>query len=154
MKSSAHVLSEPFSESMAFIIQDLFLTNGVHYIQVPHVHTGRRIMYTFLRHFSPYKKSACLSVQCSIPVSSYYATDIYDALLRGGYLNSSENGYNLDGFFYDQCHYDFMWIEKSWQSANSSLAVDGSHVIDAFEHMIIAQQLEKSIPIIIVHYGE
>lgn len=154
MKSSAHVFSEPLSESMAFTIQDLFLTNGVHYIQVPHVHAGRRIIYAFLRHFSPYKKSACLTAQRDISITGNYATDIYDILLRGGYLNSSESGYNLDGFFYDQCHYDFMWIEKSWCSTNSSLIVDGSHIVDAFEHMVIAQQFGNSIPIIVVHYSE
>lgn len=149
MKNSAYKITEPLSEATLFVIQDMFLTNGVHHIEMPNIDKGRTILYSFLRFFSPYKNSACFTLNSFF--LEPYVTNIYGCLKKDGYLNSENKEYDLERFFYDQCHFDFIWIEKEIEIKNKHKV--GTQLIDSFEHMVLSRELGSRIPVLIVHYA-
>lgn len=145
MRNSAYIIKEPLSEATMLYLYELLLTNGVHYIQMQGRGKGRNIFYFFLNSFFVYKKTGCLTLNDFM--LSPRVSNIYTHLADAGYLNSNETGgYDLDGFFHDQCHFDFLLIEKDIRSADT-------HLLDNFENMIISYQLGRTIPIFIVHYA-
>ena len=84
------------TEQQILELQDLFLTPGIHYINVATVKNGRSLIYTFLNALRCYNAPACLTNN-AMPLKK----EIH-------LLNTHSN---LDHFFIEESGFDFMWIE-------------------------------------------
>ena len=108
--NQCRTIFDSLTEQEILRVQELFLTNGIHELEVLDVSTGREIITTFLHSLNWYHSAACLSVQELPPHSSI--TDIYRLLLCQDYLG--DNGFEkLDVFFSEDFYFDFLWIEKT-----------------------------------------
>lgn len=153
MRNSVHLLKESFSESTLFSFQDMMLAKGIHYCHAASLWVAREMLYSFLRLSFPYKNVGYMGV---IPANfTECAQDIYGQLIDGGFCDNTQrvsksccNGardrHALDSFIYDQCLYDFIWIEKNIDAHN--------FLVESFEHMVITHNLENSIPIVTLYY--
>jgi hypothetical protein len=145
MKASVHIINKaPLSEAAILSLHNLLLTNGIHYIQMPDVQTGRFFLYTFLRLFLPYKNSGCLTFN-TMPLEPY-VTALHSCFEE----NDDDVGVKKElfgekDFFYNICHFDFIWIEKDTQFAHG-------RIIAIVENMFIEHQLETRIPVLIIDY--
>ena len=135
-------VSEPLSEFDILDLQDKFLTNGFHYINVSTISFGRSLVSRFLKSLHCYNDNAVLSL--ATPVIDENVTDIYYELIQGGFISfSSEN--DLDEFFVNQFYYDFMWIEAC------NHLVDSAWFTDFFGKMV-SYKLDQHIPVLILSY--
>lgn len=146
MSDSVHRLDNktPLSEATVISLCDTVLSNGIHSINMPDVQTGRIFLYSFLRLLLPYKNSACLTFNTIVlepPV-----TNLHALMVQNGYVDSKNDLYNMEDFFYDICHFDFIWIEKDALYTRSKEAL-------LFEKTLIKHQLEIKIPIFILQYA-
>jgi hypothetical protein len=105
---TAYFLSEPFSENDVLYLQKIFLTPGVHEINVDNVVRVRNMMDKVLDSLQYHHKAACVSLQ-NMPLADN-VTDIVKVLLTDDYLVSMDS---LTLFFLDHFYFDFLWIEES-----------------------------------------
>jgi len=135
----------PYSEHDIMEIQDAFLTNGYHAIQVENVVQGRLLLNTFLRALNCYRDLAVLTLVDTIPAhNDLHVYDIYKELVCDGYLPLF-NDEQIDTFFLDSFYFDFMWIEATQEL----LAADW---FTEFEQKLIDLKIDQHIPIIFVSY--
>lgn len=141
MQDARHVRA-PFSDGDILELQDLFLSNGVHYIKVDDVRSGRALINLFLRSLNYYHNVACLSTS-SEPLDSS-VIDLYAELMVGGYLDEGATR-QLEEFFLDRFDHDFMWMEASRS------VVESDWMAEVFRQMKNFK-LEQLLPILIVSY--
>lgn len=155
MRNSVHLLKESFLEPTLLSFQDMMLTKGAHYFHATSLEVAREWFYSFLRLSFPYKHAGCITAH-GLTLDGR-VEDIYQTIIANGYCDNEKRSseqcckgvgktHTLDTFFYDQCHYDFLWIEKN--------IYDNNCLIESFEGAINAHCLENSIPIVIVYYRE
>ncbi len=135
--SKSTIIQESLTESTILELQDIFLTNGFHQINVSSIEQGRSLLYTFLDSLGIYQDVACLTA-IGTPLRPDI-TDISSDLFDSGCLDSSEN--YLEEFFIEQWYYDFMWIE-----ATSDLLA--TPWVDEIKSKIINLKIDRQIPII------
>ncbi len=136
-------IEEPLSESDILYLQDAFLTNGFHHIQVKNIAAGRSIIRTFLGSLATYHDIACLTATNSIENGVF---DIGTALHAGGYVDPLGER-ELEEFFIEEFYFDFMWIEASRELLASSWFVD-------FERKLEDFKVTCHIPMIVISYQE
>jgi len=146
MRDSVHRLDNktPLSEATVISLCDMALSKGIHYINMPDVQTGRTFLYSFLRLLLPYKNSACLTFNTILLEPP--ATHLHALMVQNGYVDTKHDLYNMEDFFYDICHFDFIWIEKDSLYTRSKEAL-------LFEKTLIKHQLEIKIPVFILQYA-
>lgn len=133
-------VQEPLTETDILSLQDKFLTNGFHHIQVQKLEIGRSLIETFLDSMHLYKDIACLTLEhepLQPPIS-----DIYYELVTSEYIKT-----NLEQFFIDQFYYEFVWIEATAQLLKTEWYQE-------FEHFIIDYKIDQHIPIMVISYQE
>lgn len=120
-------------------LNNLLLTPGFHTILVNDVATGRTLLDTFLLTLNCYYQVGCLSTHAAPWPAGI--DNIYDQLVSGGYLKDKD----LEQYFMDSFHSDFIWIEEQPSLTNY-------HWFDLFKQKIIELHLDQEIPIISLVY--
>lgn len=143
IQNAQHV-KEPFSDTDILNLQDAFLCNGIHYIKVDDVVSGRAIVELFLQSLNYYKNTGCLTVN-SGPLKNS-VSDLYSELLLGGHLDTTVS-YELEEFFLEQFYYEFIWIEATPQLIQSGWAL-------AFFKQMTQFKLDHLIPILVISYKQ
>lgn len=140
----ARYVRAPFSDSDILELQDLFLSNGVHYIKVDDVQSGRLLIKLFLKSLNFYHNVACLSTS-SEPLDSS-VLDLYGELMVGGYFDEGAVA-QLEEFFLEHFDHDFLWLEASEHALESAWMNDVFKQVKNFK-------LEQLLPILVVSYQE
>lgn len=124
-------------------LQEKFLSNGIHHIQVPTINDGRAFIFTFLNSLSSFLHAvACVTTNDnSLPEN---IINIHTQLSESENFNVSNTDY-MQSFFFEQSYCDFIWIE-----ATSSL-VTNEWYLD-FEKNLLDLKINKNIPILVVTY--
>lgn len=95
------------SEHEILELQDLFLTPGFNYLELPSSEAGRELVTSFLNSLQHYSQIACLTTRPeALPQAT---TSLHDEMAFSGALALSHS--RLDAFLLEQFHYDFLWIE-------------------------------------------
>lgn len=136
ISSAARLIKKPFSESDVLYLQDLFLTPGVHQINVDSVAKGRAIISDVLDSLHYHQKAGCLSLNDTALEDG--VCDIVKTLIKDDYLVNSDN---LTLFFLDRFYFDFLWIEESTNLVDSIW-------YEQFKQHLVDFNFNKSIPII------
>jgi len=141
IQQAQHVC-EPFSDTDILDLQDAFLNNGLHYIKVNDINSGRALIRLFLNSLNFYHNVAAVTVD-SKPLDES-ATDLYSDLMLGGYLEKDAR-YKLEEFFLEQFYHDFVWVEAAEELLSNSWATE-------FFRQMTHFKLDQLIPILIVSY--
>ena len=129
------------SEQMIIELQDIFLTPGIHIIDVESLQEGRSLIQKFLNALRCYQTIGCLTQhESSLPHTVF---DIHNYLLMYGFLEG-KNSNELEQFFTQDFNFDFIWIEKK-ADGNTEWA-------DYFEQRIVRYEIDQSIPVILILY--
>jgi len=137
------LINQPLTDTDIFTLQDAFLDNGFHYIQVKDVDAGRALIETFLYSLGTYHFIGCLTVAQQALNSTI--TDVQLELF-GAHTYGKRCG-DLEEFFIEQFYYDFLWIEACHE-------LQATAWYDAFKQKIVELNLNQHIPIIILSYEE
>ncbi|MGE0206673.1 MAG: hypothetical protein AB7R69_02375 [Candidatus Babeliales bacterium] len=136
----SRIIPHTFTEQDIIALHDDFLTHGFHYLKVPDVRTGRRMMETFLYSLKNYYLDvACLSME-ELPLPAAVA-DIYETLEWYGYIRHA----CLESFFLEQWYFDFIWIEATENLLRSPWFCNFSQLLEEF-------LINDEIPIFIISY--
>lgn len=120
-------------------LNDLLLTPGFHTVLVNDIATGRILLDTFLLTLNCYYQVGCLSIN---PKPWPAGIDnIYQQLLNGDYLKTKD----LEQYFMDSFHADFIWIEEQPALTNMPW-------FELFKQKIIELHLDHELPIISLVY--
>jgi len=141
IEQAQHV-KEPFSDSDILNLQDAFLNNGLHYIQVDDVQTGRGLINLFLSSLNFYHNIAALTVSTDSLANG--TADLYAQLILGNHLNQNLP-HELEDFFLEKFYHDFLWIEATKKLVDSFWAEELFKKITEFK-------LDQLIPILVVSY--
>ena len=139
---NARHVQMPFSDSDILDLQDAFLNNGLHYIKVDDLKSGRSLIRLFLGSLNVYHNTASLTI---LPEPLDPAvTDLYVELLMGGTLDARAS-HKLEEFFLERFYHDFLWIEIT------DALIKNSWVTEFFKR-ITDFRLDQLIPILVVSY--
>ena len=97
---------ESLTEYEILSLQDAFLVNGLHSINVPNLVVGRILIQNFLNSLPMYTHNACLTLNTTDLPS--HISDIYAALYNEGLQEQV-----IEEFFINEFYFDFVWIEMS-----------------------------------------
>jgi len=143
IQKSKHVRG-PLSEHDILDLQDKFLNNGFHYINVSDLQFGRSLVFQFLKSLKHCHENAILTVSMSLLDAPI--TDVYYELIQGGYLDKSQHK-DLDEFFIDQFYYDFLVIEACHELVDS-------YWFSEFFNRLINFKIDQNIPVLVVSYSK
>lgn len=125
------------SELQILELQEVFLTNGFHYIAVPTIQEGRSLVYTFLEALRCFQTVGCIT-QNKIGLEQG-VFDIVSYLDFCGF-NDISNIAERELYFNEVFDFDFVWIE----SHNK----DQWHLY--FEQKIQELGIDQQIPVIVL----
>lgn len=116
------------TEQQILQLQDLFLSNGIHYIMVPSLKEGRALMYRFLDALRCHQSAACFT---------------FNATLAKRYvdLRKQMRKKNWDSYLCEDFKGDFIWIEQDLLNLQESLQ---------FEKKLCDLGFDQCMPIIIL----
>lgn len=137
--SISRVLQDPFSESDALYLQDIFLTPGVHHVYVDSTSKARSVISKVLKSLQYHQKAAYLSLQNLDLLDDM--CDIMRLLIADDYLVNHES---LILFFLEDFYFDFLLIEETQELVESIW-------YEQFKQYLVDFNFHKSIPIIKVH---
>ena len=104
------------SELQILELQDVFLTNGFHYITVPTIQEGRSLVYTFLDALRCFQAVGCITKNKIGLEKGIF--DIVSYLDFCGFNDVSNNA-ERELYFIEDFDFDFVWIESDkkdqWQ---------------------------------------
>lgn len=126
---------------MIIELQDIFLTPGIHVIDVESLQEGREIILKFLHALRCYEAIGCVTQRDQGLSADIF--DIHHYLLMYGFLEGKNNN-ELEHFFTQDFNFDFLWIEKNANELNGWS--------DYFEQRIARYGIEQYIPIILLVY--
>lgn len=127
---------------MIIELQDIFLTPGIHVIDVEFLQEGRDIIQKFLSALRCYQAVGCLTQHGQELTRDIF--DIHHYLLMYGFLEG-KNGNDLEQFFTQDFNFDFIWIEKKNNETS-----DWCHY---FEQRIARYDIRSRVPIILLLYN-
>jgi len=130
----AKFFKTPYSELDILELQDMFLAEGIHHIKTPSVEKGRELITLFLKSLHCFYNPVCLTKKQFDVVG---AVNIFDEFYNK----------NAEKFFYENPNIDFMWVEISDDS-------DKERTLKAFTQTCGSLQLEKHMPIVVLHIGD
>jgi len=129
-------IKEPFSENDVLYLQDLFLTPGVHHIEVDNIIKTRTMIDKVLYSLQYHQKAACLSLS-DLPLATG-VSDVLKTLIADDYLVSKNN---LVLFFLEHFYFDFLWIEETPNLLDSMW-------YEQFKQHLTDFNFNRSIPIV------
>ena len=94
------------SEQQILDLQELFLTKGIHYINVPTLQEGRELIYSFLDALRCFDSIGCVTKYGRSLPKHYF--DIYRHLHKNDFKSALDH---LELFFTQDFNFDFVWIE-------------------------------------------
>jgi len=151
MQKSKHIKG-PLSEYDILDLQDKFLNNGFHYVNVSDLQFGRSLVFQFLKSLNYYHENAVLTISTPIvdnslnTINNIYINDIYYELVQGSYLDNLQHR-DLDEFFIDQFYYDFLWIEVSHELIDTSWFFE-------FFNRLVRFKVDQHIPVLVMSYSK
>lgn len=98
---------DQLSERQILDFQDLFLTNGIHYIDVESFSDARRFVASFLDSLASTKRIGCLTTLGDSLEPRVIR--LYDDLALAGTLTTSP--LSLETFLLEEFYYDLLWVE-------------------------------------------
>jgi hypothetical protein len=102
-------IQDALSEHEILAIQDQFLTNGFHYVQMPDMGSGRVLIETFLASLDCYHNVACLTLERErLPQT---VTNLYQEIYM--HALGSISSTHIEEYLVDHFYFDFLWIELS-----------------------------------------
>ncbi len=137
-------IDKPFTDEAILYLQEIFLQNGFHFLQVEDIEFSRTLVKNFLKSLNCHNDIAAISLEaidCDKKVNN-----IYHNLIFNGYIDGRLHS-DFEEFFLDQWFYDFLWIEASKKLLNSSW-------INPFLKKMKELNFDKEIPILIFFYQE
>ena len=137
----AYTVAQPFSEKEILYLQELFLTNGCHWLRVKDIHTGRSIVLTLLYSLNYYHDVAYLSINTMTLDSTMF--DVYAHMLEKKYLEGQY--YDMEDFLIEHFYADFLWIEETCEL---QMAPWYTHFLQALNDL----KLDKHIPLVFLSY--
>lgn len=140
-KNSTNMISNDLTEDDIIILQEGFLVNGLHHIQVPDTHNGRSLVGMFLESLDCYHNVACLTA--GVVPDKHKITDLRQDLHE--YAHGRDLVACLDEFLVERFYYDFLWIEHSDRLTKE---IDP----DAFLQKLDNLNLIETLPIMLLHY--
>lgn len=135
------IISDELTEDDILVLQEGFLVNGFHHVQVSDVKNGREFIKAFLRSLDCYHNVACLTIDSLSDERG--VTDLYRELCE--YAREKTVKGCLDEFFVEQFYYDFLWIECSDRLAQE-------FELEAFIQKLLHLKLTNTLPITLLHY--
>lgn len=100
------------TEEQILDLQEIFLTNGIHYITTPSFHNGRKLVYEFLEALRCYQSPACFTANGNTLKKS--TLDLRVCLSKK----------NWDSFFVEEFNNDFLWIEYDEMIYHDSISLE------------------------------
>lgn len=138
----ARIVKRPLTEEDILELNDLFLTNGMHYIVVDTVDAGRLLILTLLASLNCYHAIAALTLEpLRLTINVH---NVHRELIQNYMLHDEQS---VDSFFVEQFYFDFMWIEMSDDLVSASWFVD-------FEQKLFEYKLENHLPIVCIRYAQ
>ncbi len=134
-------IDHQMSEDDILFLQDIFLTNGVHAINVADVRVGRSIVHSMLQSLNFYQAVACMTCDQTTPLAESII-DVYSFLSNKNYDLSYEE---VEHFFIEEFFSDFLWIELSEKLINTSLFAYSFQALNELD-------MPRRIPIVTLSY--
>ena len=133
----------PFSEYDVLVLQEIFVTLGVHTIKVKNVADGRHIIQTILKSLNYYHNIGSVTKIDGLSVL------VCDIMKHIGLQQSQRNNLliDLEEFFAVHPCFDFIWIEFTQEIKNQCSADDIKKMFDMYH-------VEERMPVLIVMYEE
>jgi hypothetical protein len=129
------------TEQQILELQDMFLSNGIHYMYVSSLQEGRNLIYRFLGALRCYNNAACATNSTDQLESTVCDLQKY---LDSFHYFENKNIDELMRFLHEEFDFDFVWIEQNstyWQGTK-------------LEHALLNANLEQQLPIIVVSLKE
>src|ERR1700733_2712100 len=128
-----------FAEEDILDLQDIFLSIGIHTIEVANLYEGRLLLYIFLNALRCYSSIGCLNT-ANIPLEKG-VVDMYKELQARGYLDQ-KTCLDFEHFLTYFQEFEFIWIELQRKSALKWYPY--------FYQQLITLNFDKRIPIVVV----
>lgn len=129
------------TEQQILELQDLFLTNGIHYLYVSSFEEGRTLIYDFLNALRCHTHVACATNYGHTLPSTIF--DLQSYLDSFDFFNN-QNVHEFQNFLNEEFDFDFVWIEQ-----NSSY-----HNGRVLEQTLVTMALDQRLPIFIISIKE
>lgn len=131
------------SEQNVIILQNFFLTSGVHCIHVPDIQTGRTLLETALASFKSDRSISLLTTVKKKAVFPY--SDLYKEL--GAARASSHTNGALEEYLLCSLNSDLLIIEATTELLQQPW-------YGKFEQLIVEYNIGATLPIIMIFHGE
>lgn len=109
------------TEQQILELQELFLSNGIHYIMVPSLQEGRALVSRFLDALRCHQSAACFTFEAAL------AKRFVD-------LRKQMNKKNWDSYLCEDFKSDFIWIEQDPIHLQESLFLEKKLCELGFDH--------------------
>lgn len=123
-------IGQPLSDIDIIALHKAFLTPGYHYLRVSSCNEGRVLIKEVLSSMKYYQQIACLTLE----------KKLLDDYIINLYEDISIQTNNVDEYFIEHFHYDFLWIELS-----SVMAIKW---MNDFYQALHDYHIDQTIPII------
>lgn len=133
------LIQDQFIEQEILKLQENFLKNGFHYVQIPDAESGRMLIKTFLTSLGCYHNVAHLTLDQMAQMCA--VTDLYGELVA--YAGEHSMVERLDEFMVEQFFYDFLWIELSEQLSQKQW-------FEVFKRKLIDLHIVDTLPIMLL----
>jgi hypothetical protein len=134
-KQANTVFTLPLHENDLLVLQEKFVTVGMHEMHVLNFHEGKLIVETILQSLKYYHNIGCISQKIKQP-STIFSTVYYQQHEEHNFL------YNLEDFFENNDTIDFLFIEYAQDT--QSLAT--------IKSVLQQYHIDMQIPVIIMTY--
>lgn len=133
--SGDRIYTSNLSNNDILILQDIFLTKGLHCLHVDSLKTGRTIIYTIIHSLNYYETIGCITLNQQIPLEDSVINVYQDAYTRFGTSYSLDD---IENMFLDYWFIEYAWIENSKTSSCDPLYKACTNVmrsLDFTEHI-------------------
>jgi hypothetical protein len=134
-----YVAKKKFAEEDILDLQDIFLSIGIHTIEVDNLYEGRLLLHTFLEALRCYSSIGCLNT-AGIPLEKG-VVDMYKELQARGYLDK-KNRFDFEHFLTYFQEFEFIWIELQRKTVLKWYPY--------FYQQLITLNFDKRMPIVVV----
>lgn len=140
---SGKLFSLPFSEEDVLMLQEIFITSGVHTIKTKNVIDGRKIIQTILNSLNYYHNIGSIASTKNLP---HNVCDIINHIALQN-LRPNNLLMNLEDFFDVHPCFDFIWIELTQD-------IKKICTIENLKKLFDMYHVEERMPVFIVTYDE
>lgn len=131
------------TEDDILLLQDLFLTNGIHCIIAANVLSGRKLMYKFLQSLHYYHNVTCLTANKDRPLKKT-VFNLFQSIQE--YCGCNCEYQEVEYFFLEHCYADFLWVELSEELETNPIGINAFKAMDELN-------MDRAMPIIKISYN-